>query len=431
MHVLLSCVLQSLVSYLADCYHSRDEKVHVRGGLSNDGNPIQLVREKGGKEIPLSEELEPSTKRPLSPLMDDEGVRRSMGRRRRSERAGDVIHICHECGKHFRRPCDLTKHEKTHTRPWKCTELSCKYAVEGWPTEKERDRHVNDKHCANPVLFRCGAPNCPYSSKRESNCKQHREKAHGIIYPRTRPHASRATGGSSSVSSTPNNTPGSVALPIGDLPVNDFIPSATPFMSPETGFPDLGKVDGSCPSATNVLLGTPISIFNEHQTPEVYPAETADLFAESVAGHVPLPFGTGGFMTTPSNESVGVPMTAQQPTPAQSADLVTLSEFEPSYPYQGGMANIIEDQVTFNGLSPNAQPNLVLSAVGAGPYDNMIEDVINDGSARDFTLFPSVSQSNPAAMGLFQPIAGYSGSTDSVPFTEMAEAFDDNQLYTS
>ena len=78
------------------------------------------------------------------------------------------------------------KHEKTHSRPWKCEEPTCKYHQDGWPTEKERDRHMNDKHSSAPSMFKCQYHPCPYESKRESNCKQHMEKAHGWAYVRSK-----------------------------------------------------------------------------------------------------------------------------------------------------------------------------------------------------------------------------------------------------
>jgi uncharacterized C2H2 Zn-finger protein len=91
---------------------------------------------------------------------------------------------CPECGKEFKRQCDLNKHEKTHSRPWKCTEESCKYHNYGWPTKKENERHYNDKHSPTPSLYKCNFKPCPYSSKRESNYKQHMEKEHGWVYVR-------------------------------------------------------------------------------------------------------------------------------------------------------------------------------------------------------------------------------------------------------
>ncbi|KAH8161316.1 hypothetical protein CIB48_g6929 [Xylaria polymorpha] len=83
------------------------------------------------------------------------------------------------CNKVFKRPGDLTIHEKTHSRPWKCPISTCKFHEYGWPTEKELARHVNGKHSAMPAMYECEYKPCPYKSRRESNCKQHMEKAHG------------------------------------------------------------------------------------------------------------------------------------------------------------------------------------------------------------------------------------------------------------
>ncbi|KAF1944158.1 hypothetical protein EJ02DRAFT_399256 [Clathrospora elynae] len=174
---------------LDDMDYSRDEKMTLRGGLSHNGRPVELVREKNGKVIPISEDTESahSGKRALShDDMDDDEVMRSMARRRKSEKPGDVIHSCRDCKKEFKRPCDLTKHEKTHSRPWKCSQDHCKYFDLGWPTEKERDRHMNDKHSIAPAQYKCLYPPCTYASKRESNCKQHMEKAHGWEYVRSK-----------------------------------------------------------------------------------------------------------------------------------------------------------------------------------------------------------------------------------------------------
>lgn len=93
---------------------------------------------------------------------------------------------CQSCGKQFSRLCDLNKHLKTHSRPFKCPVEKCRYFAFGWPTEKELDRHYNDKHSTEPSVFSCLWNDCNYTSKRESNCKQHMEKAHGYNYIRSR-----------------------------------------------------------------------------------------------------------------------------------------------------------------------------------------------------------------------------------------------------
>ncbi|KAI0968982.1 hypothetical protein F4678DRAFT_176787 [Xylaria arbuscula] len=79
----------------------------------------------------------------------------------------------------------IIQHEKTHSRPWKCPLPTCKYHEYGWPTEKEKNRHINDKHTPALRMYECKYKPCPYKSNRESNCRQHMEKDHGWINPKT------------------------------------------------------------------------------------------------------------------------------------------------------------------------------------------------------------------------------------------------------
>ncbi|KAL8921252.1 MAG: hypothetical protein Q9172_004132 [Xanthocarpia lactea] len=170
-----------------------DERLALHGGLSQTGQPAELVRVKNGQSISLQtgSAVDPSStsggaKQSVDDESDDDPLR-SMARRRKSAQAAvKEVQKCRDCDKVFKRPCDLTKHEKTHSRPWKCCEKSCKYHSYGWPTEKERDRHVNDKHSASPSMYKCQYRPCPYESKRESNCKQHMEKTHGWAYVRSK-----------------------------------------------------------------------------------------------------------------------------------------------------------------------------------------------------------------------------------------------------
>ena len=141
----------------ADLTEDSNEKVNPHGGLADHGRPTEAVRE-NIRAFPLTSGTDDlsSSKRALSDdEMEDDSVSRSMARRRKSSKAGEVVHVCRDCKKVFKRPCDLTKHEKTHSRPWKCSAKNCKYHQLGWPTEKERDRHVNDKHSAVPPQYKC------------------------------------------------------------------------------------------------------------------------------------------------------------------------------------------------------------------------------------------------------------------------------------
>lgn len=182
----------------ANLIHRTDE-VRLHGGLTKNGRPAELVRVKKngkaisimtGEPVDLDEDTKVQFKRSLSEeAEEDESIFRSMARRKRSASAAELApKRCREpgCDKEFKRPCDLTKHEKTHSRPWKCPVETCKYHEYGWPTEKEMDRHHNDKHSSAPPLYECHFKPCPYRSKRESNCKQHMEKAHGWEYVRSK-----------------------------------------------------------------------------------------------------------------------------------------------------------------------------------------------------------------------------------------------------
>ena len=130
---------------------------------------------------------------------EDGDVLRSMARRKKNAPIEVVVPTkCRiaGCRKTFKRVCDQTKHEKTHVRPFKCTDVTCRYHEVGWPTEKELQRHWNDKHTDDPTMFYCKFSPCPYKSKRESNCKQHMEKAHGWKYVRLKTNGRRSDDGS-------------------------------------------------------------------------------------------------------------------------------------------------------------------------------------------------------------------------------------------
>jgi len=173
--------------------YSPDDEVTLEGGLGRTGEMAELVRWKNGKGISLrtNEPYEPlpGIKRQHSSESMDEDVVRSMARRKKNAEPRIVELKCSDktCDKTFNRKCDLAKHEKTHSRPFKCPVEDCRYHEQGLPTEKERERHVNDKHAANPKYYHCTY--CPFKTKRDSNCKQHMEKKHGWQYDRVKGNA--------------------------------------------------------------------------------------------------------------------------------------------------------------------------------------------------------------------------------------------------
>lgn len=216
----------------------RTDAIKLHGGIHVNGRPAELVRvNKNGKaislatgqEIDMDEDVkgEIQIKRSASEeLADEDEIMRSMARRKKNASPEELApKKCREpgCNKEFKRPCDLTKHEKTHSRPWKCPIENCKYHEYGWPTEKEMDRHCNDKHNTAPPMYKCLFPPCPYKSKRESNCKQHMEKAHNWQYVRTKTNGGKKTAskaGSITQAATPHidglptpiSNPGSIGM---------------------------------------------------------------------------------------------------------------------------------------------------------------------------------------------------------------------------
>ncbi|KAF2025820.1 hypothetical protein EK21DRAFT_75580 [Setomelanomma holmii] len=377
---------------LDDMDYSRDEKITLSGGLSHNGRPLELVREKNGKVMPIAEGTENAyqvSKRGLSDdEMDVDEAERSMARRRKSDKPGDVMHTCRDCKKEFKRPCDLTKHEKTHSRPWKCTEEKCKYFDLGWPTEKERDRHMNDKHSAAPAQYKCLYEPCSYVSKRESNCKQHMEKAHGWEYVRSKTNGRKKAPVKNDRSpttpltpfmSTPQSatltTPATPFMPSPQVPVIDgfeYYGFGTPAMSVQAFQEDFRRAsvttDGSHFTYSSGHSPIEPTSFDDAVTPEDTTINHNDVFNNCTLG---ANFPTGF---------------QQQPTPALSTGF----DFDPLPFTTTNMANGIPH------LSPLAQPDVTLFS----PQMHMDEgfgDMDMQTFSRpteDFTLFDTAQTSN-------------------------------------
>ncbi|KAH9817782.1 zinc finger protein transcription factor ace1-like [Teratosphaeria destructans] len=386
---------------LDDMDYTADESVSLIGGVSHNGKAPELVRRRAdGKTISLATGLEvPSDdpaastttmKRSLADVDDDE-VLRSMARRKKG--AKPEIHECPLCDKEFKRPCDLTKHIKTHERPFKCPEAQCKYHDYGWPTEKERDRHVNDKHSTAPPLYHCLYKPCPYTSKRESNCKQHMEKAHGWEYVRSKSNGK----GKASSSVT--------RLPFGSVPPSPASAMLTPLTpiapSPSTQSWSTSSHRESMPPPTGVAgpsnYGTPAITqpspdfsghfnmnfnFNDMSMP-MTPAlseDRGDSSAASISSHSGLQLDGSSFdddLDMIENFDFGNFNFAQQPSPVS------------------GPGSAVQRNLSLEQASPGAQLDQTFTS------SNYYGGMNVDGYSEDFTLFGGNAQTVSGSGDMF------------------------------
>ena len=409
----------------------RTDEVKLHGGLAENGRPAELVRvKKNGKAISIATgepvDLDEDSKgalifkRSLSEeAEDDESILRSMARRKRSASAAELApKRCREpgCDKEFKRPCDLTKHEKTHSRPWKCPVESCKYHEYGWPTEKEMDRHHNDKHSAAPPLYECHFKPCPYRSKRESNCKQHMEKAHGWQYVRSKNNGKNremGTGAPSNGLPTPqtNNirTPSSDANTV-DTPEEDDFDMQTGYdestiyeQQNQLNFPEYNTSSDMDMFAPHQLQldYSPISEMNNstssHQSPYVANTMNQDHFQANFQD-----FNTNVDFSLYDNEDL-YSANVQLPTPSHEIfqNAAASSAYDTSgIPYAAD---------SIQHISPIGQGNTMLYTppTSLREIDEGFEDFVpkncNLGGTADFQLFPSstggtVASSAPSAL---------------------------------
>jgi len=87
-------------------------------------------------------------------------------------------HTCSVCRKEFPRVSDLNKHEKSHSRPFTCPVLGCKYRG---PTAKDLERHVKSTHTRPyKCVFNFAGCESTFSSKNE--WKRHVSTQHILLH---------------------------------------------------------------------------------------------------------------------------------------------------------------------------------------------------------------------------------------------------------
>lgn len=380
------------------------DRIELQGGVTHNGKPGVLTRSKdGSKHISLATNQPmslddvgvASAKRPMEVTADDDGAHRSMARRKKG--APILTYTCdvHGCRKQFKRPCDLTKHVKTHERPFKCPEEDCKYHKQGWPTEKERDRHYNDKHSDVPSVYQCLFPECPYTSKRESNCKQHMEKSHGWEYVRSK-----------------NNGKGKAKLAITRIPQaatpsNSGSGSGSESSTPPTSVqpsPYVGSGTDMAQSASmtpaNQLISPPNppmfdfgQDFAGHFNTDFLSTSMPGLFTPAWTDEPYVSTGASPFSALEqTGNTFGSPVNFQQLTPASNVDL----RYTHGHPGVVVPNSVHAPAFDFSPhISPSAQD---LTLTTGQYYDDMqVDEGFGDAfpATADFQLFETASNSAP------------------------------------
>ncbi|KAH8675626.1 hypothetical protein BX600DRAFT_179033 [Xylariales sp. PMI_506] len=372
------------------------DEVKLMGGLASTGKPAELVRvKKNGVAISIAtgqpiESIEEDSKSPIrfkrsmsEQLEDEEEIMRSMARRKKNASPAELApKKCKEpgCNKEFKRPCDLTKHEKTHSRPWKCPIPTCKYHDYGWPTEKEMDRHVNDKHTTTPAMFECLFKPCPYKSKRESNCKQHMEKAHGWTYVRTKTNGKTAKSvGQPDSSMHPTPMIPSMPTPSSDHSHNVMTPSDDPLFNCDL-FPSYPSNDEFNASLFDPVHLDPVQFDSDIQL-DFSPIDNA------------TPSSDGGQFSTYSDLSPEFTgqfddiygAHAQLPTPTHSVYNKVAPELFPGF---GTDVCQVSALTQAPHISPRGQGNTMLYTPASMIDEGFDDFVANDHMGNDFLLFP-------------------------------------------
>lgn len=397
----------------ADMELDASDEVRLHGGLSENGRPAELVRVKKdgrafsmatGEPVDLEEDGRDvgRMKRSLSEEEEEEeaeDILRSMARRKKNPTPEELApKRCREpgCTKEFKRPCDLTKHEKTHSRPWKCPVKSCRYNEYGWPTEKEMARHHNDKHSSAPAMFECHFKPCPYKSKRESNCKQHMEKTHGWTYVRTKTNrkkaGSSASPESNALDSTVQQTPQLTNISTPESHLGFHTPPAErddrfmtlpdnsltfPKYMPEDDFFTMNQPQELDDRDFEMDLGMPSTDMANADTPSTDPLEHYSRFQD----------GTGFTLDDDIYTAA-----AQLPTPDPALFAKTMAP--PFLTYPDALVPQSAGLLT-PCFSPAGQTNAMLYAPKPMDEDEGFDEGFGAGFGEDFALYPPTKMEQP------------------------------------
>jgi hypothetical protein len=291
------------------------------------------------------------------------------------------------------------------------------------------DRHVNDKHSDKPAMFECQFKPCAYKSKRESNCKQHMEKAHGWVYVRTKtngtkkavagvPHQQASVQTPSSIQQTPplaNASTPSDAYSVPTPPQDPFVgqPGQNDFASlyPQSNADWMASyglqteaLDGmdqfdqqlSPSSAASYEQFPPYQNGSQFITDEDIYAATARM------PHQQIPLNDGsllysGKMMPHGGFQVHQPQVLPQvPLPGQHQQQQQMQTFNTAQPFHA-----IPTNTPAPHFSPNAQQNTMLYTP-PNHVDDGYEETFTGVDGGDFQLFPANMGKASMQQSLFQ-----------------------------
>ncbi|GKT41895.1 zinc finger Y-chromosomal protein 1 [Colletotrichum spaethianum] len=400
------------------------DEIKLFGGITENGRPAELVRvRKDGKAISMATGLEVDLDDAKSPIQmkrslsqqleDDEEIMRSMARRKKNASPEELA------------PRSAASPAATRSSSALATSPSTRRLtlVPGnAPSSRantmsmEMDRHHNDKHSSAPPMYECLYKPCPYKSKRESNCKQHMEKAHGWQYVRTKTNGKKP---SSKAGSVTHSTPQLIHMPT---------PSTSSAATPPPPI-DQAQFNFNDPILAPLHAIGPVGDFASHIDGMEFPSYISDEEFDQVLG-VSGPFdGQLDMSMSPSDHNTpstdvsygpysyqeGPDFTvnediygahAQLPTPDRAVFAEKMNIAFPIYQSVSACQPQLDTVQTAPHISPIGQGNAMLYTPNSlADVDEGFEDTFTGGGnefcGNDFQLFPANNMSKT-----YEPLFG-------------------------
>lgn len=251
-------------------------------------------------------------------------------------------------------------------------------------------------------MYKCQFHPCPYESKRESNCKQHMEKAHGWAYIRSKNNGK--TGKKAPSIKTPS-TPhlASPASNIFNAPSPDFSTASDAFTAPG-GYSVANSVDGSVaatPNSTNSSSGIPFMAGDESFRPLDPIFNLDDTYASlASAGRSDPVFNSHSF---PWDQA---PTTNAQAIPSPFETSLTLQDQEILFSDNFDWSNLNPDFTSYN-----MQLITPATSVSTRPFDEFSRNPSFSKDAMPEFQVPSLSPGAQDVM-LYSPYSNNDPSRD-------------------